>query len=74
MSSEAGCSFTLYVLVSNQLGILGYNFTYDTNDRWMFLRHIKTCIEKYSSEDPQFLLNIWFYFDKVMISFSLLVS
>ena len=54
-SNEKGKSFTLFVIVSNLYGILGYNLTYDTNDRWMFLRHLKTFVEAYATDDPEFL-------------------
>ena len=50
VAKEQGKSFTIYVLVSNFLGILGYNLTYDTSDRWMFLHHLKLYLEKYAFE------------------------
>lgn len=62
-SLQKGKSFTLLVLVSNWYGILGYNITYDTNDRWMFLRHLKTYLDVYASEDPHYLKNTIHYFD-----------
>lgn len=64
ISKEAGYSFSLFILVSNLRGILGYSFSYDTNDRWMFLRHLKTYLEKYAIDDPDYIANTWHYFDQ----------
>lgn len=66
-SAATGKSFSLFVQVSNSYGVLGCSFTYDTNDRWMFLRHFRDYLSHYCAEDSEYLKNTWHYFDQVSL-------